>query len=418
MKRLKIFSTAIAIAAISASLHTAPVFSAEGTSTIGLNLLNASTSTSTNNLSSTFEVTNKGNEKINLANLKIRYYYTVDSNQDQNFNCYYATIKNPYKVITTNVTGKFVKMDNPTKNADTYCEISFSSDAGELNPGESVSVQTSINKKDWSNYDQSNDYSFNNSGNVVVYVNNKIASGTEPTTTPQITDAVLDKNQVELQKDNLSDIIINMTLNNNTFNGIDGLTKDKDYTVSNNKVTIAKAYLATLPVGDKNLNFDFTPGNQQSLKITIKDSSETQDLIAGIGQVEAKAGDTVTVPVTLKGVPQAGIADFGYRVKYDPTVVDVVSVKPGKGITNPDNNFVSKILPDKNIISILFIDSALNDTETIKGEGELAQITFKVKANAKQGASTIEFNNDDHSFYDINGNELKVQFANGGITVK
>ncbi|AZN39276.1 X2-like carbohydrate binding domain-containing protein [Paenibacillus albus] len=74
-----------------------------------------------------------------------------------------------------------------------------------------------------------------------------------------------------------ADVATTLTLNGNTLDSIanndDLLVKDSDYTVSGNVVTIKKTYLASQPVGDINLTFNFSAGSPQSLKITVADST-------------------------------------------------------------------------------------------------------------------------------------------------
>lgn len=66
----------------------------------------------------------------------------------------------------------------------------------------------------------------------------------------------------------------------------------------------------------------------------------------------------------------------------------------------------------------MFIDSAMNDEGTIKTAGVLTNIKLKINASALKGRVPIEFNNDDHSFYDIDGNELKVEFVARSINIR
>src|SRR5258708_35623692 len=81
-----------------------------------------------------------------------RYWYTVDTPQEQVVACDYATID------CQHVQYQIVKMSSPQPNADTYLEIGFTE--GVLTTGASIEVKLRIHKSDWSNYDQSNDYSF------------------------------------------------------------------------------------------------------------------------------------------------------------------------------------------------------------------------------------------------------------------
>lgn len=52
-------------------------------------------------------------------------------------------------------------MTTPKTGADYYLEIGFTSAAGNLAPGASIDIQTRIAKSDWTNYTQTDDYSFN-----------------------------------------------------------------------------------------------------------------------------------------------------------------------------------------------------------------------------------------------------------------
>ena len=711
--------------------------------------VSVSNGTSANSLTPKFTVTNKSGADLDLTTLKLKYYYTADGDEAQTFNCYYAgTVGGTYQNFTGNVVGEIKKLDTAVNSADSYVQVGFN--GGTLAAGQSMEVQASVNKDGWKNYDQSNDYSYNVGNKVTASVNNKVIWGTAPVEGPVIPDSKLSISSVNVDKENLSDVVVSMELNGNVFNGIEGLVEGKDYTVDGSKVTISKDYLGTLPTGTKNLTFKFSQGDAQTLKVNVSDSHQdalitptsgeyniknkadikiemtlngntlvdiknndvvlkqgtdyivngstvtltqayldtlkagqsvkltfdfskgnsqtftvnvingveeglvlnlpdvsgkagevitipltitgitadglngcnfkikydpelfenvtitpgdilvnpnktlfkvidkstgvisvmyadstgkdaeaivkdglfmninlkikdtvknttsrievtkpgtfvdkdsdkyivnykigtitiggdvvvdvdpalstalenfeitnpsdvkvgvllngkelTQiqngekilekdkdykfdgtivtlskdylatlpvgssefvfkfsngkeakltvnitkavapaDMSAGIGQIDAKAGDTITLPINLTGVPKAGIANFAYRIKYDPSLVEVVGVEAGSAITNPEVNFLSDVYPDKKIISILFIDNAMSDEETIKTAGGLANIKLKIKDTAPKGIMPIEFNDDDHSFYDIDGNEIKIAFTNGSINVK
>jgi len=708
--------------------------------------VNVSNGTSDNSVTPKFTVTNTSGADLDLTTLKLKYYYTADGDEAQTFNCYYAgTVGGTYQNLTGNVVGQINKLDTATSDADSYIQVSFN--GGTLAAGQSMEVQASVNKDGWKNYNQSNDYSYNVGNKVTAAVNDTIIWGTAPIQGPVVPSSKLSINSVDVDKANLSDVVVDIELNGNVFDGIKGLVSGTDYTVDGSKVTISKNYLATLPAGTKNLTFNFNQGSAQTLKVNVidiakpdavitptsgdynikskadikieitlngntltgiqglkegtdytvsgntvtltqtyldtlpvgqatkvvfefsngktqtytvnvidvareglvltlpdvsgkagevitipltitgitadglngcnfkikydpelfenvtitpgdilvnpnktlfkivdkgtgvisvmyadstgkdaeaivkdglfmninlkikdtvknatskievtkpgtfvdKDSDKyivnykigtitiggetpieldptissaaekfeittpldikvgvllngkelsqilngdkilekgkdytfdgttvtlskdylltlpegNSDLVfkfsnqkeakltvtvtkavaptemsAGIGQIDAKPGDTITLPINLTGVPTSGIANFAYRIKYDPSLVEVLGVEAGSAITNPEVNFMSDIYPDKKIISILFIDNALSNEETIKTAGGLANIKLKIKDTAPKGIMPIEFNNDDHSFYDIDGNEIKIGFANGSINVK
>ncbi|AZK49093.1 glycosyl hydrolase [Paenibacillus lentus] len=142
---------------------------------------NGSTSASTNGISPKFKVVNTGDSAIQLSDVKLRYYYTVDGESAQSFWCDWASIG------SANVIGNFVKLATPVTKADYYLEIGFTSSAGILNPGQSAEIQARFSKNDWSDYNQTNDYSFKASSNEFVnneqvtgYMNDQLVWGIEP----------------------------------------------------------------------------------------------------------------------------------------------------------------------------------------------------------------------------------------------
>ena len=139
------------------------------------------TTASTNNPHPQFVLVNTGSTSVTLSSVKIRYWYTIDTNQLQAFNCDYALVGCAY------ITYNFVVVSPVRTNADYYEEVGFSGGAGNLAPGASSEVQTRFNKNDWSNYTQTNDYSFDATKTAyadwtkaTVYYNGTLIWGTEP----------------------------------------------------------------------------------------------------------------------------------------------------------------------------------------------------------------------------------------------
>lgn len=146
-----------------------------------LESFNAGTQATSNSILPRYRITNTGNSSISLSDLKIRYYYTIDGDKSQTFWCDWSSIG------SNNVVGTFVKMSSPKAGADYYLEISFTDGAGNLEPGASIEVQGRFSKSDWSNYTQTDDYSFNSSNSyygennkVTVYLSDKLVYGMEP----------------------------------------------------------------------------------------------------------------------------------------------------------------------------------------------------------------------------------------------
>lgn len=678
MKKIKILTIIAAAAVVSAGLYSTPTFASE---LLDLNLSNVETNTSANSIKGTFEVTNNGDETINLSDVKLRYYYTADSKTEQEFHCYHASIADPYKDLTSNVSGKFVKMDKAMEGADTYLEIKFDSNAGTLAPGEKVKVQPSINKTDWSNYnqgddysfndaskivvlvngnvvsgtepskevtdptdpsnpgevaskveisvsngsetnavkpvfkvtntssapldlttlklkyyytsdgeeaqsfncyyagttngtykaltqnvageikklspagnnadnyilvtfnggtldsgqtmevqasvnkenwqnyDQSNDYSYNSSNKVTAYADNKLIWGTEPGEEVEVLDSKLNKNSISVDKANLSDVVIGMTLNGNTFKGITNLQKDADYTVSGNDVTLSKEYLKALPLGSKTITFNFSAGNSQKLTINVSDSSVTPPqekdsiitptslsynkidksdlnvnmtlngntlvnlqnngvaLVQGTDYVVAdnivtlkasyldtleegkitnitfnfsagkpqtlaidvsnkvmeglvietkdlttKAGETITIPVSVNGITADGLNGCNFKLQYDTNLFENPTVTAGDICVNPTKTFFKLITADKGILSIMYADSTGQELEAITQDGVFMNINLKVKDSAENTTSGLTvakagtFIDKNMVKYTVNYKLGKITIGEGGVT--
>lgn len=159
---------------------TVPVIP-EPSGDLTIQAFNGNTSASTNGISPKFKIINNGDSAIQLSDVKLRYYYTIDGEIAQNFWSDWASIG------SANVTSNFVKLTTPANEADYYLEIGFTSSAGTLNPGQSAEIQARFSKSNWSNYTQSNDYSFNatssqyvNNEQVTAYMNGQLVWGIEP----------------------------------------------------------------------------------------------------------------------------------------------------------------------------------------------------------------------------------------------
>ncbi len=144
-------------------------------------MYNANANDNSNTISPRFKIYNSGTEDIKLSDIKVRYLYTIDGEKNQNYWCDWSNIS------ADKITGKFVKMTEPATNADHYFELSFTSESGILAAGQSVEVHLRLAKIDWSDYTQSNDYSFNgNKKNIYLdwnmikaYINDKLIWGGE-----------------------------------------------------------------------------------------------------------------------------------------------------------------------------------------------------------------------------------------------
>ncbi|MFZ5987180.1 MAG: glycosyl hydrolase family 8 [Bacillota bacterium] len=132
-----------------------PTPSSAGTGSLKVQFYNNDKSSTLNTLYLRFKLVNTGTTSFDLANVKMRYYFTADTSSTNNFVVDYA------QAGTSNVTGTFTQISPAKTNADYYLEVGFKSGAGSLAAGSSTVVEARVHKSDWSNYSQTNDYSFN-----------------------------------------------------------------------------------------------------------------------------------------------------------------------------------------------------------------------------------------------------------------
>ncbi|WP_317966636.1 X2-like carbohydrate binding domain-containing protein [Paenibacillus sp. CCS19] len=151
------------------------------TGTFKVQAFNGSTSASAVSINPRIRITNTGTTALNLADVKVRYYYTSNGTQSQVYAIDWASIG------SANITGTFVTMPTAKTNADTYLEIGFTSAAGTVAAGQSVDIQIRFNKSDWSNYTQTDDYSYNSTSTAYVdwtkttgYTSGTLTWGIEP----------------------------------------------------------------------------------------------------------------------------------------------------------------------------------------------------------------------------------------------
>lgn len=382
---------------------------------------NGDASTTGNTINANFKLINKGSVPIDLADIKLRYYYTADSDKEQNFYCDHAGMLNgwDYTSVTDKVTGTINRMNVPTADADSYFEVGFNRGAGVLSPNGYIEIQTRVARTDWSNYDLSNDYSFaalstyDYNDKITAYLKETLIFGSDCTVnTPLIspTSATYDK-YVGF------DVLITLTPEGNTFKGIVGLEQGKDYEVSGNSVVLKKEYLNSLPIGNVNLTFDFGSSYNPQLALTVKDTTPTP-FDAKIGTATGKPGDTVTVPVSFENVAKAGkIGVLNFYIRYDNTLLEALSVEPGTIVPNSEYNFASNIDSNNGVISFIFLDNTIGD-EMIESDGDFAKITFKIKPTAQETTTPVEFKEIPMQFDDYGIPGPRAKAYNGSVVIK
>ncbi|WP_460327034.1 cellulase family glycosylhydrolase [Paenibacillus sp. YSY-4.3] len=110
------------------------------------------TNPSDNQAAPHFNIVNKGQSSVALSGITLRYWYTPETGKTPVFNCDYAAVG------CANVNGKFATAGD----GRAYVEISFEPGAGSISAGQqSGDIQLRFHYTDWSNMNESDDYSFN-----------------------------------------------------------------------------------------------------------------------------------------------------------------------------------------------------------------------------------------------------------------
>jgi endoglucanase len=171
----------------SSTMHTATPGSAttpaamvgQGQVSLELEYQNGVPNSSSNQIQLGLKLTNTGSSPMTLTDITMHYWYTADSPQPQEVDCDYATVD------CANVHTALVQMSSPRPRADTYLEVSFT--GGTLAAGATIEVKLRVHHIDWSNYDQSNDYSFvadatnySLAQRIGLYYKGTLLSGSEP----------------------------------------------------------------------------------------------------------------------------------------------------------------------------------------------------------------------------------------------
>ncbi|RPJ50218.1 MAG: beta-mannosidase [Methanobacteriota archaeon] len=157
-----------------------PTNTPSGPTTLRVQYRAADTSASDNQIKPHFRLVNAGTSAVPLSELKIRYWFTREGTQNQNFWCDWAAIPGS----CANVTGTFVQVNG----SNFYLEVGFASAAGSVAAGgQSGEIQARVSKADWSNYTETGDYSFDPTktsfadwDHVTLYRNGVLVWGIEP----------------------------------------------------------------------------------------------------------------------------------------------------------------------------------------------------------------------------------------------
>ncbi|GAA4640791.1 cellulose binding domain-containing protein [Actinoallomurus vinaceus] len=160
---------------------------AQAASSLQLQYRTTETGATAGDIEPWFQVVNTGSSSASLSGVTIRYYFSADTTVPYVYTCEWAVIG------CSKISGTVGALSGGPATADHYLEVAFGPSAGSLAPGASTGdLQLRLNRQDWQQVNQANDYSFKNqtsygsSGTVTLSVDGTVVSGTAPggTSTP------------------------------------------------------------------------------------------------------------------------------------------------------------------------------------------------------------------------------------------
>ncbi len=127
-----------------------------------------------------------------------------------------------------------------------------------------------------------------------------------------------------------------------------------------------------------------------------------------VGTVDGRAGQTVTVPVSISGNP--GIAGYSLKVTYDANALTLNSMTAGSLISG---NGTFSTNDEAHIVNWYTVDN-------LSGDGELLKLNFTVKDSAAEGTIPVSVSlNDglDSNLSNEDGVAVPAAFTAGGVRV-
>ncbi|MFF2888613.1 X2-like carbohydrate binding domain-containing protein [Paenibacillus sp. NPDC057967] len=181
------------------------------------------------------------------------------------------------------------------------------------------------------------------------------------------------------------DVAATLTLNGNTLSGIEqgakALELTKDYTVSGDTVTIKKSFLAALPVGTTTLTFQFSAGSDQTMTISIVNTTPSSPPSSG-GNEPAQPEPNNAANIYVNGqVISAGTAKEGTR----------------------NNQSVLTIIVDQDKLAERLASEGQNPVITIqmssKSDISVGQLTGSMVKDMENRNATLELKTDKASYF-------------------
>lgn len=129
------------------------------------------------------KLVNTSASSLPLSGVKLRYYFKYQGSTSYQFACDWTSVG------SANIGCSFKAVNPAQAGAEAFEEVTFTAAAGSIAAGSSIELQLRIWKSDWSNIDNSQNYSYNPAAGysdwskITASINTELAWGVEPGTT-------------------------------------------------------------------------------------------------------------------------------------------------------------------------------------------------------------------------------------------
>lgn len=132
-----------------------------------------------------------------------------------------------------------------------------------------------------------------------------------------------------------------------------------------------------------------------------------------VGTVSGRAGEKVTVPITISENP--GIAGFNLVINYDKNLLTPVSIEKGSALTA--GTLTSNIQQGGDMASYDAVTAYWVNPENVTADGEILKVTFEIAENAEEGEIPVTVTYEDGDVTNRDYDDIALDITDGYVTV-
>ncbi len=255
-----------------------------------------------------FQIVNEAQEAVNLADFKIRYWFTSENDIPMVSNIDYSAV--------TGTTGSF----NTTGTHD-YLEVGFGAASGNLSAnGKSGQIQTRLHHSGYQTHDQSNDFSYDPGKTaltphvlVTLYHKGELVWGLEPTGSIPDTNGKPSASFITNTAQGLAPLIVDFDASGSSDPDGDTLTYSWDFGNGGTAIGVTASYTFNEP-GDQNVVLTIDDGKGKSDTATTVITVLTPDI--GLEANFSATPVSGIVPLVVNFDSSSSVFPLGSTINY------------------------------------------------------------------------------------------------------